>query len=137
MSDIKIEDYAYMPMVDVSWIRKEIEALKVIERDRTDEINRLQRAVVNLMAETTKMKEYYGGKVGLHGKELQIIKERLDKLSAVDKGDDKLKPCPFCGGVAKVVFTAHTSKIVCTCCGCSSIEKLTYEDTLHVWNRRV
>ena len=54
--------------------------------------------------------------------------------------EEKLKPCPFCGGEA----TANESSwrgwwhgwVICKNCG-ATIDKPTKEETIEAWNRRV
>ena len=48
-----------------------------------------------------------------------------------------LKPCPFCGGKAKVVKTYWTIYIKCQCCDARSNCKETEQKAAEAWNRRV
>lgn len=54
----------------------------------------------------------------------------------------ELKPCPFCGGNAKIVTwrdenrRENPSKIMCDSCGCSSGIKNRIRKAADAWNRR-
>jgi Lar family restriction alleviation protein len=57
--------------------------------------------------------------------------------------ENKLKPCPFCGGDAEVHITeksepAHYCEIVCTSCGARTARHLDYliNVATYEWNRR-
>lgn len=57
----------------------------------------------------------------------------------------ELKPCPFCGGKAKITDTntedkQHFYYIQCTKCGaaaCFGNESETKKDAIKAWNRRI
>lgn len=51
----------------------------------------------------------------------------------------ELKPCPFCGGEAKVVdqFYVSARYVICEHCGATSSWCLTNEQAVKSWNRRV
>lgn len=50
---------------------------------------------------------------------------------------DKLKPCPFCGGKAKVQRYPHNYSVYCTKCGARTILfKPTEKEAFEAWNRR-
>jgi len=52
----------------------------------------------------------------------------------------ELKPCPFCGGKAKIYKYAgsdiRTRYIMCTCCGMGT-DRMREEEAIEKWNRRV
>lgn len=53
--------------------------------------------------------------------------------------EPKLKPCPFCGGKAKVweeLFMRFAWKIYCVNCG-ASVRAETEKDVVEAWNKRV
>ena len=59
--------------------------------------------------------------------------------------NDKLKPCPFCGGEAalhKIAFFKHEAYVRCKTCGVRTLEfsSATMEDAklkaIEAWNRR-
>ena len=53
---------------------------------------------------------------------------------------NELKPCPFCGGEAKIVFSIHAGfyMIVCECCGAivSFKGNESKSKVRFAWNRR-
>lgn len=50
---------------------------------------------------------------------------------------DELKPCPFCGGEAKVQRFPHNYAVYCTECYASTIQfKPTDKEAVEAWNRR-
>ena len=63
--------------------------------------------------------------------------------------DDGLKPCPFCGGKAKihnaVEFASETAKLIfgkrcgvhCTKCSVATMPYDSLDDAIAAWNRRV
>ena len=48
----------------------------------------------------------------------------------------KLKPCPFCGGEAKIVKSYYTIWAKCICCGAKSRCEENEEKAAEAWNRR-
>ena len=56
--------------------------------------------------------------------------------------DDRLKPCPFCGGegcVQRHEFIGYTDTfgVVCLDCGCETRQFFTHKKTaVRAWNRR-
>lgn len=54
--------------------------------------------------------------------------------------EEKLKPCPFCGGEATANESSWRSWwhvwVICKNCG-ATIDKPTKEETIEAWNRRV
>lgn len=56
----------------------------------------------------------------------------------------ELKPCPFCGGKARL-FVSNGVRVFCTKCDlttrisvdCERIETSAVEDVIKAWNRRV
>ena len=57
--------------------------------------------------------------------------------------DTKLKPCPFCGGIAKLIKNAlrlygrGDCMVKCRGCGCGTEILLPEEDAVKIWNTRV
>ena len=50
---------------------------------------------------------------------------------------DELKPCPFCGGKAKIERYTIKPYAACTECGCSMPDRhQTVEQAIEAWNRR-
>lgn len=58
---------------------------------------------------------------------------------------NKIKSCPFCGGAAKRQQTRNKAVsgdtiigfyVICTNCGCRTLEQLTPGKALRIWNRR-
>lgn len=53
---------------------------------------------------------------------------------------DKLKPCPFCGGVARILSVGFGYKVYCTNPDCEvspqTWGELTYEAAIDAWNKR-
>lgn len=49
----------------------------------------------------------------------------------------ELKPCPFCGGEAKVQSFSHDRTVYCTDCN-ARVQKFfpTREEAIEAWNRR-
>lgn len=48
-----------------------------------------------------------------------------------------LKPCPFCGGVARMTLYGTDYLAECTCCDASACSGDTKERAAAVWNNRV
>ena len=68
------------------------------------------------------------------------IEDFADWLQQPADGDDHayLKPCPFCGGEAKLFHPCDGVHLVqCTCCGCGTTYKRTEIGAVRMWNRRV
>lgn len=51
--------------------------------------------------------------------------------------NEELKPCPFCGGEAEVVFIKEELYVRCRECGAVGANTFNTEDVLADWNRRV
>ena len=49
--------------------------------------------------------------------------------------EQKLKPCPFCGGEAMVVKMGYPHFVYCTSCG-AKVHKWDIERSVDAWNRR-
>lgn len=48
-----------------------------------------------------------------------------------------LKPCPFCGGEANLLYPCEGVHLVqCTCCGCGTTYTRTEIGAVRMWNRR-
>lgn len=65
----------------------------------------------------------------------EIIAEWLQK-----EHEEELKPCPFCGGEAKIIDGGESTSfpyVYCTSCGTRSGYRLSEEDTIMAWNKRV
>ena len=59
------------------------------------------------------------------------------KVSDNAMTEQKLKPCPFCGGEASI-YVAHDDGyyVCCDECGCGLPVYNTEEDAIREWNRR-
>ena len=55
-----------------------------------------------------------------------------------NKEKDKLKPCPFCGGEARLITTKEAPEawVECNICGASSEFKPVEENAIKCWNSR-
>lgn len=57
--------------------------------------------------------------------------------------DKELKPCPFCGWNASYSYTLPLFnedlryQVICIGCNASTSQKLTMDDAIEAWNRRV
>ena len=49
----------------------------------------------------------------------------------------KLKPCPFCGGKAKIIKTYSTIWVKCLDCHASTTCRPTEAEAAKIWNRRI
>ena len=51
----------------------------------------------------------------------------------------KLKPCPFCGGIAKITqfYPSRNYTVQCSVCGAATLHYTNEVDSVRVWNRRV
>lgn len=52
---------------------------------------------------------------------------------------DDLKPCPFCGGSAKLICCAHTGKFYIECANCEAMTDVNYDirqKAITAWNTR-
>ena len=53
----------------------------------------------------------------------------------------ELKPCPFCGGEAKIASVPHGDRklwyVICRKCEIATFQYLTEKWAVKVWNRRV
>ena len=50
--------------------------------------------------------------------------------------DINLKPCPFCGGQAKIFGYSHMWYVKCPACGASTACENTDKKAADAWNRR-
>ena len=48
---------------------------------------------------------------------------------------EKLKPCPFCGGEAKLIDD-DWSYVICTKCGIHPYHRISLKDAIEEWNNR-
>ena len=55
--------------------------------------------------------------------------------------ENKLKPCPFCGGEAKMMTTyigeMREYNVTCRMCSCILISFTTEQEAINAWNMRV
>lgn len=53
--------------------------------------------------------------------------------------DNKLKPCPFCGGEAILAENANSEELLVECCNCYAHTGLycSEQEAIDAWNRRV
>lgn len=51
--------------------------------------------------------------------------------------NEKLKPCPFCGGEAEFVFIKDNQYVRCSRCGAVGANTFNAKDVIAAWNRRV
>lgn len=49
---------------------------------------------------------------------------------------EEIKPCPFCGGAAKLVMDTPWWRVYCSVCGASSGGWLSEHNSVSEWNRR-
>lgn len=49
----------------------------------------------------------------------------------------ELKPCPFCGGKARIFEMRTMSWVKCANCGCETALLDTIKEAVATWNRRV
>lgn len=50
--------------------------------------------------------------------------------------NENLKPCPFCGGKAEVVYIKDNQYVRCLRCGAVGANTFKTEDVIAAWNRR-
>ena len=49
----------------------------------------------------------------------------------------KLKPCPFCGGKAKIIYYyPYLYAVQCVVCGSGTLHFSSQDTAINVWNRR-
>ncbi|GGA47234.1 Lar family restriction alleviation protein [Pelagibacterium lentulum] len=68
-------------------------------------------------------------------------------MTGSDQNDaPDLKPCPFCGGTARIYHNTsppgnscewHLASIVCSGCEIGVYQEVTPEEAISAWNRRV
>ena len=51
--------------------------------------------------------------------------------------DEQLKPCPFCGEKAEVVYEQGWYKVGCCECWCQTQGFHDLEDAIKAWNKRI
>lgn len=50
--------------------------------------------------------------------------------------NDSLKPCPFCGGPARIEAQTNCNLVACRACRCRTCAWLTVQEAVCAWNHR-
>lgn len=50
---------------------------------------------------------------------------------------EKLKPCPFCGGIAKIIHLGGCFRVRCDWCYIETAEYKDERSAVNAWNRKV